>query len=55
LIHDEKGLTPASTLTLKLILLLILSSKATKEIKASGFKVGLLGGNPKEIEQAMGR
>ena len=38
-----------------LILLLVLSSKATKEIKAGGFKVGLLGGNPKEIEQAMAR
>ena len=38
-----------------LILLLILSSKATKEIKAGGFKVGLLGGNPQEIEQAMAR
>lgn len=35
------------------ILLLILSSKATKQIKAGGFKVGLLGGNPKEIERAM--
>jgi len=36
-----------------LILLLVLSSKATKELKAAGFKVGLLGGNPKEIERAM--
>jgi hypothetical protein len=36
-----------------LILLLILSSKATKQIKAGGFKVGLLGGNPKEIAAAM--
>ena len=36
-----------------LILLLVLSSKATKAIKAGGFKVGLLGGNPKEIERAM--
>ena len=35
------------------ILLLILSSKATKQIKAGGFKVGLLGGNPKEIAAAM--
>ncbi len=36
-----------------LILLLILSSQATKELRAAGFKVGLLGGNPKEIERAM--
>ena len=35
-----------------LIFLLILSSKATKELRAGGFKVGLLGGNPKEIERA---
>jgi hypothetical protein len=36
-----------------LILLLILSSKATKELRKAGFKVGLLGGNPKEIKQRM--
>ena len=36
-----------------LILLLILSSKATKELRNAGFKVGLLGGNPKEIKQRM--
>lgn len=38
-----------------LILLLILSSKATKALRAGGFKVGLLGGNPRDIEAAMGR
>ncbi len=36
-----------------LILLLILSSQATKELRSAGFKVGLLGANPKQIEQAM--
>jgi hypothetical protein len=36
-----------------LLLLLILSSKATKELRNAGFKVGLLGANPKEIEQRM--
>ena len=36
-----------------LILLLVLSSKATKELRKAGFKVGLLGGNPKEIKQRM--
>ncbi len=36
-----------------LLLLLILSSKATKELRNAGFKVGLLGGNPKEIEQRL--
>ncbi len=36
-----------------LILLLVLSSQATKELRRAGFKVGLLGGNPKEIERAM--
>jgi hypothetical protein len=36
-----------------LILLLILSSKATKELRKAGFKVGLLGGNPKEIKRRM--
>jgi len=38
-----------------LILLLILSSKATKELRAAGFKVGLLGGNPRDVEAAMNR
>jgi hypothetical protein len=36
-----------------LILLLILSSKATRELRNAGFNVGLLGGNPKDIEQKM--
>jgi hypothetical protein len=36
-----------------LVLLLILSSKATKELRKAGFRVGLLGGNPKEIEKQM--
>ena len=36
-----------------LLLLLILSSKATKELRNAGFKVGLLGANPKDIEQKM--
>jgi hypothetical protein len=36
-----------------LLLLLSLSSKATKQLKAAGFKVGLLGGDPREIERAM--
>ena len=38
-----------------LIILLVLSSKATKELRAAGFKVGLLGGSPREIQAAMGR
>ena len=36
-----------------LLLLLSLSSKATKELRNAGFKVGLLGGNPKDIEQKL--
>jgi hypothetical protein len=36
-----------------LLLLLILSSKATKELRGAGFRVGLLGCNPKDIEQRM--
>jgi hypothetical protein len=36
-----------------LLLLLTLSSKATKELRNAGFKVGLLGGKPKEIEQKL--
>ena len=36
-----------------LILLLVLSSKATKQLREAGFKVGLLGGNPKDVERRM--
>jgi hypothetical protein len=36
-----------------LILLLILSSKATKTLRNAGFRVGLLGANPRQIEQQM--
>lgn len=38
---------------INLILLLILSSRATKELRNGGFQVGLLGGNPKEIERQL--
>lgn len=38
-----------------LLLLLYLSSKATRELRAAGFKVGLLGGNPADVEAAMAR
>jgi hypothetical protein len=38
-----------------LILLLVLSSKATKQLREAGFQVGLLGGNPKDVEARMGR
>ena len=36
-----------------LLLLLYLSHKATQELRAAGFKVGLLGGNPKDVERKM--
>jgi len=36
-----------------LLLLLVLSSKATKQLREAGFKVGLLGGNPKDVERRM--
>ncbi len=36
-----------------LILLLVLSSQATKELRSAGFKVGLLGANPKQFQQAL--
>jgi hypothetical protein len=36
-----------------LILLLVLSSKATKQLRDAGFKVGLLGGNPADVERRM--
>jgi hypothetical protein len=38
-----------------LILLLILSTKATKALREAGFKVGLMGANLAEIERALGR
>lgn len=38
-----------------LLLLLVLSSKATKQLRDAGFKVGLLGANPKDIEQRLSR
>jgi hypothetical protein len=36
-----------------LLLLLLLSSKATKELRKAGFKVGLLGADPNEIQRRM--
>jgi hypothetical protein len=35
-----------------LILLLVLSSQATKELRKAGIKVGLLGANPEDVERA---
>ena len=36
-----------------LLLLLLLSSKATQQLREAGFKVGLLGGNPKDVERKL--
>ena len=36
-----------------LLLLLVLSSKATKQLREAGFKVGLLGAIPKDVEHRM--
>ena len=38
---------------LGLIPMLITSSWATKALRAAGFKVGLLGGNPSEVQRAL--
>ena len=38
---------------LGLLMMLFASGWATKELKAAGFKVGLLGGRPKEVQAAI--
>jgi hypothetical protein len=40
---------------LGLLMMLFASGWATKELKAAGFKVGLLGGRPKEVQAAIDR
>ncbi len=43
-----------ATLTiLSLLTLLVVNQRATKELRAAGFKVGLLGGSPAEVESRM--
>jgi hypothetical protein len=36
-----------------LLTLLVVNQRATKELKGAGFKVGLLGGDPADVEAHM--
>ena len=45
---------PVVTL-LSLLTLLVINQRATKELQAAGFKVGLLGGNPADVEARIGQ
>jgi hypothetical protein len=44
---------PALSQLTVLVILFVVNSRATKELKAAGFRVGLLGGDPAEVEARM--